>query len=117
MSIHHLRRRSDAGSSSEWLGPRRRHSRVRGDEVRPVDDCRGSAAGPSEVVVLAPRPESSGPRSSIAATLARLAGRPGAEFMPKGTLRAIVQKAAEAGDREAIALLESGMLGGDPVEG
>lgn len=50
------------------------------------------------------------------ATLDRLAGRKGAAFLPKGTLRAIVEKAAENGDPEARALLEGGALGDGGVK-
>jgi len=52
----------------------------------------------------------------MAATLERLAGRFGAEFLPKGTLRNIVEKAAVSGDDEAKALLASGALSGDHSE-
>jgi hypothetical protein len=45
---------------------------------------------------------------AILTTLNRLAGRSGAEFLPPGTLRAIVEQAAEAGDAEAMKLLASG---------
>jgi hypothetical protein len=51
----------------------------------------------------------------MAATLERLAGRTGAAFLPKGTLRAIVETAAGDGDEEARALLESGALGEDHI--
>ena len=43
---------------------------------------------------------------TLLATLDRLTGRSGAEFLPRGTLRIIVQKAAEAGDEGAIEVLE-----------
>lgn len=52
----------------------------------------------------------------MAATLDRLAGRFGAELLPKGTLRAIVEKAAAAGDDEARALLDSGALSDHHIE-
>jgi hypothetical protein len=45
-----------------------------------------------------------------------LAGRFGAEFLPKGTLRAIVEKAAAADDDEARALLDSGALSDYHIE-
>ena len=47
-------------------------------------------------------------RLAILITLDRLAGRSGAESLPKGTLRSIVEQAAEAGDTEAMKLLASG---------
>ena len=47
-------------------------------------------------------------RLAILTTLDRLAGRSGAEFLPKGTLRSVVERAAEAGDPEATKLLASG---------
>ena len=89
---------------------------MRGDQGQPVGASRQGAATASKVVVLSPAPESSRTPSSMVSTLERLAGRPGAEFMPKGTLRATVQRAAEAGDGEARALMESGALGDDSVE-
>lgn len=49
------------------------------------------------------------------ATLNRLAGRKGAALLPKGTLRAMVEKAAKNGDPEAKALLEDGALGDPPL--
>jgi hypothetical protein len=65
---------------------------------------------------VALHPESRGPTSSIEATLDRLAGRFGAAFLPKGTLRAIVEKAAAAGDDEARALLDKGTLRDHHIE-
>ena len=47
-------------------------------------------------------------RLAILITLDRLVGRSGAEFLPKGSLRSIVERAAEAGDAEAMKLLVSG---------
>ena len=47
-------------------------------------------------------------RLAILTTLDRLAGRSGAEFLPKGSLRSVVERAAEAGDAEAMKLLASG---------
>jgi len=47
-------------------------------------------------------------RLAILITLDRLVGRSGAELLPKGTLRSIVEQAAEAGDAEAMKLLLSG---------
>jgi hypothetical protein len=63
--------------------------------------------------------EDRGQRPSMVTTLERLAGRTGAAFLPKGTLRTIVERAAEGGDGDARALLELGALcdGDDGVDG
>jgi hypothetical protein len=47
-------------------------------------------------------------RLATLTTLDRLTGRSGAEFLPKGTLRSVLERAAEAGDAEALELLASG---------
>jgi hypothetical protein len=43
----------------------------------------------------------------LLAILDRLAGRTGAEFLPRGTIRLIVEQAAKAGDAGAVELLSS----------
>lgn len=119
MSIHHLWRQSDLNSPSDWLGSQRRHGRLRGDKEHVVGARRESAPTASRAPVvptLQPDPGERGRRSSTAATLERLAGRFGAEFLPKGTLRAIVEKAATAGDDEARALLDRGALSDYHIE-
>lgn len=118
MTIHHLRRRSDLNCQLEWLGSRRRHSRGRDEERQAAGaDGDGTAPASKAPIPLTRQPEARGAASPMAATLERLAGRPGAAFLPKGTLRAIAEKAAAAGDDEARALLDSGALGDQHVEG
>jgi hypothetical protein len=116
MSIHHLWHRSDLNSPSEWLGSRRRLGRARDDEGHAVGALQKRATASKGPADLTPQPESRGPRYSKVATLERLAGRTGAEFLPSGTLRAIVEWAAEGGDREARALLEPGALSDNGIE-
>jgi hypothetical protein len=92
---------------------------VRGDETHLIGVRRESAPTAAEApVVPAPQPDPGelGIGSATAPTLERLAGRFGAEFLPKGTLRVIVEKAAAGGDDEARALLESGALNDHHIE-